>query len=73
MTIRMGEAGSDVYVIGTDTDWVCCSCCIGPGVFKTIPALVSHLRHHQALGDVVPDLAFERIAQLAREEAETVS
>lgn len=70
MTIRMGEFGSDVYVIGTDTEWVCCSCSISPGIFKTIPEMVSHLRDHQEHGDVVPDLAFKRMAQHAQEEAE---
>jgi len=73
---RWGENGSDVYVFGTGTGYVCMGCkftkakgdpAYDTTFFHTRAGMLAHLYAHRAASDMVPEKALER---LRREEAE---
>lgn len=63
--IRFGEQDSDLYVYLSSRGWECCGCwfvCEGfIAAPRTRDEMLRHLELHRCAGDVVPEVAFERL------------
>ena len=64
--IRFGEQESEVYVYLSTQGWECCGCWFVREGFKAPPRtreeMMRHLELHRLTGDVVPEIAFQRLA-----------
>ncbi len=68
---RWGEEGSAVYVFGTGHGIVCMHCKLAPFeedyAVKSPAEMLAHLERHRQKGDVVPERAFERLREEAKQ------
>jgi hypothetical protein len=74
--IRWTEEGSHVYVImaGDQLCLTCLRCSLSPegnGEFlaRTTVEMIAHLEQHRDAGQIVPDVAFERLRRDAAQNA----